>query len=108
MPGPVLTSTTTVQCAHLGVGTPVTPNPRVSVGGQPVVTIATTYTVAGCTFPAMTSGGSPPCVTAQFTTAATRVQAGGQPLLLGDSQGTSAPNATPLIVIPSQVRVNAQ
>jgi hypothetical protein len=107
MPGPVLISTTTVQCAHVGMGTPVTPNPRVSIGGQPVATIATTYTVAGCTFPAISSGG-PPCVTAQFTTAATRVTAGGQPLLLADSQGISTPNGTPLIVIPNQVRVNAQ
>jgi len=107
MPGPVLISTTTVQCAHVGMGTPVTPNPRVSIGGQPVVTIATTYTIAGCTFPAISSGG-PPCVTAQFTTAATRVTAGGQPLLLADSQGISAPNGTPLIVIPNQVRVTAQ
>ncbi len=107
MPGPVLISTTTVQCAHVGLGTPVTPNPRVSIGGQPVVTIATTYTIAGCTFPAISSGG-PPCVTAQFTTAATRVTAGGQPLLLADSQGISMPNGTPLIVIPNQFRVTAQ
>lgn len=107
MPGPVQTSTTTVQCAHLGKCTPVTPNPRVSIGGMPVVTIATTYTVAGCTFPAISNGG-PPCVTAQFTTAATRVQAGGQPLLLADSQGISMPNGTPLLVIPDQVKVNAQ
>lgn len=107
MPGPVLIATTTVQCAHVGLGTPVTPNPRVSITGQPVVTIATTYTIAVCTFPAISSGG-PPCVTAQFTTAATRVQAGGQPLLLADSQGISMPNGTPLIVIPNQVRVTAQ
>lgn len=108
MPGPMLTSVSTVQCAHAGTGTPVTPNPRVTLGGQPSVTIATTYTVAGCTFPAMTSGGSPPCVTAQFTTAATRVMATGQPVLLADSQGTSMPNGTPLIVVPSQGRVIAQ
>ena len=108
MPGPVLTATTTIQCAHLGAAMPVTPNPRVSVGGQPVVVLTTAYTVAGCTFPVMTSGGSPPCVTAQFTTAATRVQAGGQPVLLADSQGISMPNGTPLIVIPNQVRVSAQ
>jgi hypothetical protein len=108
MPGPVLTITTTVQCAHLGKATPVTPNPRVSAGGQPVVVLTTAYTVAGCTFPAMTNGSGPPCVTAQFTTAATRVQAGGQPLLLADSQGISTPNGTPLLVIPSQVRVSAQ
>ena len=108
MPGPILTAASTVQCAHLGTGTPATPDPRVMLGGVPAVTIATTYTIAGCTFPAMTAGNSPPCVTAQFTTAATRVLATAQPLLLADSQGTSIPNGTPLIVVPSQPRVIAQ
>jgi hypothetical protein len=107
MPGPVLTVPATVQCMHAGAGTPVTPNPRVSIAGSPVVTLSTTYTVAGCTFPAMTSGGSPPCVTAQFTTGATRVMAGGAPLLLATSTGTSIPNGTPLIVVPAQTRVIA-
>jgi hypothetical protein len=107
MPGPVQTSTTTVLCAHTGKATPLTPSPRVSISGQPVLTLATMFSVAGCTFPAISSGG-PPCVTAQFTTASTRVQSGGQPLLLADSQGVSMPNGTPLIVIPNQVRVVAQ
>lgn len=107
MPGPMLNSASTVQCAHAGLGSATTPNPRVLLGGVPSVTIATLYTVDGCTFPAISSGG-PPCVTAQFTTAATRVLAAGQPVLLADSQGISTPNGTPLIVIPSQVRVIAQ
>ena len=108
MPGPMLTSVSSVQCAHVGVGTPATPDPRVMLGGLPAVTIATTYTIAACTFPAMTVGNSPPCVSAQFTTAATRVLATGQPVLLADSQGTSLPNGTPLVVLPSQPRVIAQ
>lgn len=107
MPGPVQILTTTVMCAHAGTAKALTPSPRVSIGGQPVLLLTTTFSVAGCTFPAISNGG-PPCVTAQFTTAATRVQSGGQPLLLGDSQGTSMPNGTPLLVIPSQVRVVAQ
>jgi hypothetical protein len=78
------------------------------LGGVPAVTIATTYIIAACTFPAMTSGGSPPCLTGQFTTAATRVMGISGPLLLADSQGTSVPNGTPLIVVPSQLRVIAQ
>jgi len=45
VPGPILTATTTIQCAHLGAATPVTPNPRVSIGGQPVVVLSTAYTV---------------------------------------------------------------
>jgi hypothetical protein len=104
----MLTSASVVQCAHVGAGTPSAPNPRVMLGGLPSVTLATTYAIAGCTFPAMTGGGSPPCLTGQFTTAATRVLATGQPVLLADSQGTSIPNGTPLIVMPSQPRVIAQ
>ncbi len=107
MPGPLLTASTTVQCAHLGKGTPVTPVPRVLIGGKPAVVLTTQYTVAACQFPTMTTG-APPCVTAQFTTASTRVQALGSPVLLADSTGTSLPNGTPLIVIPDQVKVIAQ
>lgn len=107
MPGTIVTATTSVQCAHGGKATPTAPNPRVSVSGQPVVTIASTYAVAGCPF--TTPAGSPlPCVTAQFTTAATRVQAGGQPVLLIDSQATTVPNGVPVIIVPGQTRVTAQ
>jgi hypothetical protein len=107
MPGPLLTFATQVQCVHAGVATATTPNPRVSVLGVPTVTMASPFVIAGCTFPAMTSG-APPCLTAQFTTAATRVTSTGQPLLLADSQATCVPNGTPVIIVPGQVRVNAQ
>ena len=107
MPGPVLTAMSTVQCAHLDHGTPVTPNPRVTIFGQPVVTIATQYTIAACTFPAMTAGNSPPCISGSFTTASTKVLTNTGFLLLADSQGTSLPNGTPLVVFPSQVKVIA-
>jgi hypothetical protein len=107
MPGPVLVATSTVQCAHLGRGTPAAPNPRVMILGQPVVTISTQYAIAACTFPAMTNGGSPPCVSGSFTTASTRVLSNTGFLLLADSQGTSLPNGTPLVVLPSQTQVIA-
>ena len=107
MPGPVLTATSTVQCAHLGRGTPATPNPRIKINGQPVVTIATQYAIAQCTFPAMTGGNSPPCVSGSFTTASTKVLTDTGFLLLADSKGTSLPNGTPLVVLPSQTQVNA-
>lgn len=107
MPGPAVTATTTVNCAHMGRGTPAAPNPRVSILGQPVVTITSIYAIAGCPF--VTPGGTPmPCVTAQFTTAATRVQAGGQPILLADSQAVTVPNGVPVIIVPGQTRVVAQ
>jgi hypothetical protein len=60
--------------------------------------------VAGCPF--VTPAGTPqPCVTAQWTTAAVRVKAGGQPVLLADSQATCAPNGTGTVVSVTQVRV---
>ena len=104
MPGFLLHVGATVMCAHAGQAQPTAPNPRVLVGGQPVVTQAAPYTVAGCPF--TTPGGTPmPCVTAQWITGATRVLAGGQPVLLQDSQAICTPNGTPLNIVVTQVRV---
>lgn len=108
MPGFILHLGATVMCVHSGTATPTAPNPRVSVTGQPVTVLTTPYTIAGCTFPAMTGGNSPPCVTAQFTVGATRVMAGGQPVLVQSSQATCVPNGTPVIISVTQTRVTAQ
>lgn len=106
MPGFLLHSGATVLCAHAGQAQPTAPNPRVKVGGQPVVTQAAPYSVAGCPF--NVSGAPSPCVTATWVTAALRVRAGGQPLLLQDSQAICAPNGTPLNIVMTQVRVRGQ
>lgn len=106
MPGFVLHLGATVTCAHAGQATPAAPNPRVTVSGQPTVTLASPYLVAGCPF--VPPGGNGPCVTAQFVTAATRVTSNGQPLLLLDSQAICAPTGTPLMILVTQVRVTAQ
>ena len=106
MSGFVLHVGATVLCTHAGLAQPTAPNPRVTVSGQPVVTIACPYTIAGCTFPAMSSG-APPCATATFVTSAARVTAMGQPLLLMDSQATCVPTGTPLIIAATQPRVSA-
>ena len=104
MPGFLLHVGATVLCAHAGQAQPTAPNPRVLVGGQPVVTQAAPYTISGCPF--ITPGGSPlPCVTAQWVVGATRVFAGGQPVLLQDSQAVCTPTGTPLTVVVTQVRV---
>ena len=107
MPGPILTSIDQIKCAHAGTATAVAPNPKVTINGQPVVTIATQYTVAACTFPSMSSG-APPCVKAQFTTGSTKVTSYGQFVLVGSSQGTTLPNGTPTIVIPNPKNPIAQ
>lgn len=103
MPGPVLHLGATVMCSHGGSATPTTPFPRVLVSGMAVVTIASPYVVAGCPF--VPPGGNGPCVTAQFTTAAARVLAGGQPLLLQDSVAVCSPTGTPLVPTVVQTRV---
>ena len=105
MPGFLLDTTSTVNCAHLpGVAKPAAPNPRVKVGGNPTVFQTTIYAVTGC---ALTGTPNPPCATAQWTTASTRVKSTGQPLLLLDSQASCVPTGTPLTVMVTQVRVKA-
>ena len=104
MPGFLLHVGATVQCVHAGQAQPVVSNPRVSVGGQPIVTQSGVYTVAGCSLPPPPTANGP-CVTAQWLTAATRVRAGGVPVLLQDSQAICAPTGTPLNVVLTQLRV---
>jgi len=96
----------TVLCAHGGQATPTAPNPRVRVSGQPVTTQPAPYVVAGCPF--TTPAGVPlPCVTAQWTTAALRVRASSQPVLLQESQAVCIPNGTPVTIAATQTRVRA-
>lgn len=104
MPGPLLHLGATVTCAHAGQATPTAPFPRVLVSGQPVVTIASPYVVAGCTLPPPTAANGP-CVTAQFVTSAVRVLAGGQPVLVMGSQSVCVPTGTPLLTLAAQPRV---
>jgi hypothetical protein len=106
MPGFVIHLGAQVQCAHAGQAQPTVVNPRVVVSGQPTVTIAAPYTVAGCTFPPPPTANGP-CVTAQFVTSAVRVTSNGQPLLLFDSQAVCAPTGTPLVILGAQTRVTA-
>ena len=104
MPGFLLHLGATVTCAHAGQATPTAPNPRVLVNGQPVVTLASPYVVTGCTLPPPPAANGP-CVTAQYVSSALRVSAGGQPVLLFDSQAVCAPTGTPLVNLATQTRV---
>jgi hypothetical protein len=104
MPGFLLHQGAQVICPHFGQATPTVPNPRVLVSGMPIVTQASPYVVAGCTFPAMTSG-APPCVSAQWLRGAARVFSNGQPVLLLDSQSLTN-NAVPLQILVTQTRVS--
>lgn len=104
MPAPILHLGATVTCMHAGQAQPTTPFPRVLVSGQPVVTLTTPYVVAGC---ALTGSGSPPCVTAQWVSGATRVVAGGAPVVNLAGQAVCTPSGTGLIPLVTQPRVLA-
>ena len=107
MPGYLLHVGASVMCSHGGQAMPTAPNPRVKVSGQLIVTQSVTYTVAGCPF--TTPAAVPmPCVTAQWIMGAMRVKAGGQLVILKDSQAITVPNGVPLNVVVCQPRVNGQ
>lgn len=106
MPGYLLHQGATVLCMHAGQAQPMTTNPRVKVAGQPIVTQSCMYTISAC--PYVVSGVSCPCVTGQWISAATRVKAGGMPVILQDSQAVCAPNGTGVNIVSTQIRVKGQ
>lgn len=106
MPGFLVHVGAQVMCAHGGQATPTVPNPRVTVSGQPTVTIAAPYVVAGCAFPPPPNGNGP-CVTANWLMGTTRVLSNGQPLVCQSSQAICVPTGTPLIIAVTQPRVTA-
>jgi hypothetical protein len=106
MPGFLVQVGATVICSHGGQAQPTVPNPRVLLGGQPSLTMAAPFVVAGCALPPPPAANGP-CVTATWITGTTRVLSNGQPLLVQSSQSVCAPTGTPLIIILTQLRVTA-
>lgn len=104
MPAPILHLGASVLCSHAGQATPTAPFPRVTVSGQPIVTITGPYAVAGC---ALTGSPTPPCATGQFTMGAARVLAGGAPVATLASPSVCVPTGTPLLPLMAQTRVLA-
>lgn len=106
MPGFLVHVGAQVICSHGGQAQPTAPNPRVMVSGQPTVSIAAPYVVAGCPFPTPPTANGP-CVTAQWLTGSTRVLSNGLPLVVLSSQSVCAPTGTPLLILLTQPRVTA-
>lgn len=106
MPGFLVHVGATVTCSHGGQAQPTVPNPRVTVSGQPTVTIAGPYVVAGCAFPPPIVANGP-CVSGTWTVGSVRVTSNGQPLVIMSSVGICAPTGTPLIIAATQTRVTA-
>lgn len=97
-----------VLCPHTepdrGQASPTLINQRVKVSGQKIVTQPGPYTIIGCKLPPAPPPPGP-CVTALWTSAATRVRAGGMPVLYKDSQATCAPTGAVLEIRKTQTRV---
>jgi hypothetical protein len=102
VPGPALHLGAVVICSHAGPAQPTAPLPRVLLSGQPVVTIASPYAVAGC---ALSGTSTPPCVTGQWVVGAVRVLAGGSPVAQMAGTSTCVPTGTPLLPMSAQPRV---
>ncbi|MBT2369860.1 hypothetical protein J7E88_32465 [Streptomyces sp. ISL-10] len=97
MPGLLLHFGAVMMCAHPPgqVMIPAPSQQRVLVGAQPVATVADTFLVAGCGFPAM-SMGAPPCTSVTWLHTSSRVLVNGLPVLL---QPTPPPGIAPAIGI---------
>jgi hypothetical protein len=83
---------------------PLAPVPRVLVGGQPVVVVATPYAVMAC---ALSFANIPPCVTGQWTQGASRVLVQGVPVAVQSGESVCTPTATPMVAMSAQTRVVA-
>jgi uncharacterized Zn-binding protein involved in type VI secretion len=104
MPGLIVHFGATVNCMHGGLAQPLELSPRVAVSGQLVVTLATPYDVTAC---GLASTSTPPCVTAQWLTGATRVFANGSPVIIQTSQAVCTPTGQGLVILATQSRVTA-
>jgi hypothetical protein len=102
MPAPALHLGAVVLCTHAGTATPAAPFPRVLLSGQPAVTVASPYVIAGC---ALTGTPNPPCATGQWLSGAVRVLAGGVPLATMTGASTCIVPGTPMLPVTAQPRV---
>lgn len=104
MPAPILHLGATVLCSHAGQATPVATFPRVLLSGQPAATLTAPYAVVGC---GLTGTPTPPCATGQWIVGATRVVAGGVPVVTMAGTSVCVPTGTPLMPVVAQTRVLA-
>lgn len=106
----VLNAAATISCSHAAPVRHALTQARVLVAGTAVLVQTDAGTITGCPFTVPTSKPSP-CLTTRWTSASTRVLAGGTPVLLQSSQGLGlspeqAPQG-PLMVTVVQPRVQA-
>lgn len=99
--GFILDQTSFITCPHTtGIATPDQADTRVTVGGKPLMTVARTYTIAGC--PQNT-----PCSKAVWIKGAARVTASGLPVAIHDGESMCVPPGS-LKPMVFQMRVEAE
>ena len=104
MSGAILHDKALVTCQHTGAARPNAPVARVTVSGQPVVTLATLYSITGCKS-SPNSGG--PCLNAQWKSGARRVLVLGEFVAIDTGSAVCAPPPGPLQPRTFQRRVFA-
>jgi hypothetical protein len=89
MPGFLLHVGAQMQCTHAAPATIAPSQPRVLVSGQPIATMSSIISVAGCPFQIPIPGGTKPqpCVLIQWTMPSARFLVSGQPAALVPSPG---------------------
>src|SRR5262245_22532303 len=93
----------TGKCSHGASARPLIGNPRVKLGGQPVLTIASPFVIGSC--PNMVGAVKFPCLLGVFAKGATRVKVMGLPVLLDTSKATNAPTGVSTTITSTQSRV---
>jgi hypothetical protein len=94
---------TTGKCSHGASAKPLIGNPRVNLGGQPVLTVASPFVISNCLNVAGTVRF--PCVLGVFAKGATRVKVMGLPVLLDTSKPTNLPTGASITITNTQSRV---
>jgi hypothetical protein len=109
MPGYIVTIANKANCTHQGVATPAPPTGRVMIMGAAAVTLAHTYAIVGCGYPAATSGAQPACLAAKITAGSLRVTTMGVAFAVLPLAPPTlcTPTGLPLLVMPLQTRVFA-
>lgn len=104
---PVVTAENQITCSHGSPAKSVKPNPKVLVGGQPVLTCMPQVVVSGC--PNQVGPAKVPCTTGVWNPGSTsqKVFVGGDPVVLASSAAIVMPLGMGVIIPPGQVKVMA-
>jgi len=93
----VITTGSTMFCAHGGSVSFVPTSTRVKAGGKPVLVQGDALTVAGCAF-TVPPGVPTPCVTAQVLFASQRVKVGGRGIVTTEGVVMTTGSGPPVAV----------